>query len=93
MSYSNIIEKVSEELHLNKDLVDRTYKAYWLFIRECIQSLPLKKDINEDEFNKLCTNFNIPSLGKLSSTFDRVQRIKKRDKIINSIKERKDAKD
>lgn len=33
MSYSSIIDKVSEELNLPKEVVDRTYKSYWLFIK------------------------------------------------------------
>ena len=47
MSYSDIIEKVAEELNLPKELVDKTYKAYWTSIRSSISSLPLKDDLDE----------------------------------------------
>lgn len=83
MNYSDIIKKVSDELGINKDLVDKTYKAYWLFIRESIQSLPLKDNLSKEEFSKLKTNFNIPSLGKLTCTYDRMMYIKDKYKEYN----------
>lgn len=83
MNYSDIINKVSKELGIDKDLVDETYKAFWLFIRESIKSLPLKDNIREEEFSKLKTNFNIPSLGKLTCTYDRMMYIKDKYKEYN----------
>ena len=55
MIYSDIIGKVSSELNLPAKLVDRTYRAFWLFINQSIQSLPLKEDIDEEDFAKLKT--------------------------------------
>lgn len=78
MNYPDIIGKVSEEVNLPKKVVDKTYKAFWLFINQSIQSLPLKKDLNEEDFTKLRTNFNIPSLGKLNCTYDGMLGRKKR---------------
>ena len=78
MNYSDIINQASKELNLPFNIVDKTYKAYWFFIKKTIQQLPLKEDITEQEFNQLCTNFNVPSLGKLSCTFERMQNIKDR---------------
>ena len=72
MNYPDIIGKVSEELNLPKEVVDKTYKAFWLFINKSIQSLPLKEDISEEEFSRLRTNFNIPRLGKLCVTWNRL---------------------
>jgi hypothetical protein len=89
MNYSDIISKVSRELNLPKEVVDKVYRAYWLFIKQHIQSLPLKEDINEEDFAKLRTNFNIPSLGKLACTYDRMLNIKKRFEIIKKIREKK----
>lgn len=89
MIYSDIIGKVSSELNLPTKLVDRTYRAFWLFINQSIQSLPLKEDISEEDFAKLKTNFNIPSLGKLSCTYDRMTGVKARYKIIKKLREKK----
>ena len=88
MNYPDIVGKVSRELNLPKEVVDKTYKAYWLFIKNHIQSLPLKENLNEEDFAKLRTNFNIPSLGKLSCTYDRMLSMKKRYKLIKQIREK-----
>lgn len=89
MNYPDIIGRVSEELNLPREVVDRAYKAYWLFIKSHIQSLPLKENLNEEGFTKLRTNFNIPSLGKLCVTWDRLMGCKKRFEIIKKIREKK----
>lgn len=69
MTYEEIISRVSDSLGLSKKLVDKTYKAYWRAIKEHITSLPLKQDLTEEEFKKLQTNVNIPSIGKLYVTY------------------------
>lgn len=89
MTYPDIIGKVSRELDLPKEVVDKVYRAYWLFIKQHIQSLPLKDNLNEEDFAKLRTNFNIPSLGKLTCTYDRMLGMKKRFKFIKQIREKK----
>lgn len=86
MKYLDVSEVVAKELNLPKEVVELAYKSYWEFIRKTIQELPLKENINEEEFSKLRTNFNIPSLGKLVCTFDRMMGIKKRYKYIKKIK-------
>lgn len=73
MNYIGIIEQVAKELDLPKDLVDKTYKAFWKFIKNSISELPLKEDLTEEEFKKLKVNFNIPSLGKLNCTYRNYQ--------------------
>ena len=93
MNYKDIVKKVSEELNLPEDIVDKTYKAYWLSIRAHIESLPLMDNISEEEFNSLRTNFNIPSIGKLCVTWDRYIGCKKRFKIIKKLKGDNNVKD
>lgn len=88
MSYPDIIRKVSEELNLPKEVVDRAYKSFWLFINQSIQSLPLKENLNEEDFAKLKTNYNIPSLGKLTCTYERMLGVKKRFNFIKQIRKR-----
>ena len=87
MNYPDIIDKVSKELDISVEVVDAAYKSYWEFIKQTIQSLPLKDDISEEDFTKLRTNFNIPSLGKLTCTFDRMMGVKKRFKYIKRLRE------
>lgn len=87
MNYPDIIGKVSQEMDIPLEVVDTAYKSYWKFIKQAIQSLPLKDDISEEEFAKLRTNFNIPSLGKLTCTFDRMMGVKKKFKYIKRLRE------
>lgn len=87
MRYNNIVDKVSKNLQLPYNIVDKTYKAFWLYIRNTIQELPLKEDLNEAEFSMLKPNFNIPSLGKLTCTYDRYKNIKNRFNCIKKHEE------
>ena len=88
MRFKDIINKVSEELDLPKDLVENTYKAYWNFIKDTIEELPLKTELTQKEYNKLKTNINIPSLGKLHCTYNRYIGIRNRFNIINKIRQK-----
>ena len=88
MRFKDIINKVSEELYLPKELVENTYKAYWNFIKDTIEELPLKTELTQKDYNKLKTNINIPSLGKLHCTYNRYIGIRNRFNIINKIRQK-----
>lgn len=92
MRYTDLVDTVSKELNIPVEVVSRAYKSYWEFIKETIQALPLKEDISEEEFSNLRTNFNLPSLGKLVCTFDKVQRVKRGFKYAKGIKENVESK-
>lgn len=77
----NIYKKVSEQLGIAEDTIQEVYKLYWSFIKDTIESLPLKEKLTENEFNKLKTNFNIPLLGKLSCDYNRFKGVKESLKI------------
>lgn len=86
MTYQEIIKEVASELNLPAQVVKEAYESYWKFIRESIKGLPLKEDLSKEEFESLRTNFNIPSLGKLSCTYDRYINLRKRHKIIEKLR-------
>ena len=88
MKYSDIINKVSEELNLSREIVENTYKAYWNFIRVTIEELPLKTEISQEKYKNLRTNINIPSLGKLNCTYNRYIGIRNKFNIINKIRQK-----
>ena len=75
---------MAKEQGLPVTVVDKTYKAFWRFIKDKIQELPLKEDITLEEFRELRTNFNVPSLGKLCCTEDRFIKMKKQKEYINA---------
>ena len=92
MTYKEIINKVSQELDIPSSTVEKTYKAFWRYIKDTIESLPLKEDLTEEEFCKLQTNFNIPSLGKLSCTYPRYVNMKKMYNTAKKYKKQADDK-
>lgn len=87
MIYSEAIKQVSIELGLPPQVVKEAYESYWTFIRNNIKALPLKEDLSKEEFDKLRTNFNIPSIGKLSCTYDRMIGVKKRFENIRKLRD------
>lgn len=87
MIYSEAIKQVSIELGLPPQVVKEAYESYWTFIRNNIEALPLKEDLSKEEFDKLRTNFNIPSIGKLSCTYDRMIGVKKRFEHIRRLRD------
>jgi Na+/phosphate symporter len=87
------ISKLSKEVGLPVDVVKKVYSTYWLTVREYLSSLPLKElddNISEEEFKKLRTSINIPSIGKLHCTYERFRRIKKHFEFIKELRRKKD---
>jgi len=88
MKYPDILKLLSEELNISEEVVDTAYKSFYAII-----NLPLKKNLTEEEFNALKTNFNLPSLGKLHCTYERYLGIKEQSKYIKNLKERYENKE
>ena len=78
---------MANKLGLPREVVKEAYESYWRYIRCTISELPLKNDLSEEEFNKLRTNFNVPSLGKLSCTYSRYKAIKDRNKYVKKLRD------
>ena len=64
------IARLAFQLGISKDSVVKIYKYFWRYIKETIESLPLNKDLSEEEFSRLRTNFAIPYIGKLYCTYN-----------------------
>ena len=86
MKLEKVYKEVALKLGLNESDVKEAYQLYWNFFRKSIESLPLKEDLTEEEFNALKTNINIPSLGKFNCTYNRYLGVKERFKYIKHIK-------
>lgn len=82
-----IYKKVSEDLNIPVEVVKLAYESGFEFMKDTIEKLPLKEDLTEEEFNKLRTNFNLPSLGKLICTYKEYKSTKKRFEYIKTIRE------
>ena len=82
----DIISRVSEDLGIPKEVVKEVYSSFWKYIKETIQELPLKEDLTKEDFEKLRTNFNIPSLGKFYCDYTRYINTKKRFEYIKNLR-------
>lgn len=80
MDSKEIIQTVSKKLNIPHEVVNKAYSSYWEFIKTTIEKLPLKEDLTEEQFSQLRTNFNVPSLGKLNCTYERMLGIKQKYK-------------
>ena len=89
--YEPFYKEVSEELGIQEDLVKGAYLSFWKFIKSTIEALQLKDDLTKEEFDKLKTNFNVTSLGKLSCTYDKYLAVKRRYAKIKKMREIKDG--
>lgn len=78
MRYQELLEQVSNELKIPIEVVKEAYLSYWKFIKSKIAELPLDEELSEDQFKELRTNFNVPSIGKLTCTYDRFLRVKQK---------------
>lgn len=90
MTYKEAVESLSKKLDLPFKVVDKVYRSYWQAIRDKLSSLPLKEDLTEEEFNKLQTNVNIPSIGKLTCTYERYSKIKERYRYMQTLRKQND---
>ena len=80
MDSKEIIQTVSKKLNIPYEVVNKAYSSYWESVKTTIEKLPLKEDLTEEQFSQLRTNFNVPSLGKLNCTYERMLGIKQKYK-------------
>lgn len=85
MIYKSKVFEVADKLQIDQEVALEAYQSFWKFIRETVKELPLKEDLTDKEFNKLQTNFNVPSLGKLNCTLERYKGVKKRFKHLKEL--------
>lgn len=90
MNYKEALDQVANKLNIPVEVVKEAYESYWKYIRCTISELPLKEDLSEEEFSRLRTNFNIPSIGKLACPYERYKAIKDRYKHIKKLRNAQD---
>lgn len=86
MIYQKLLKKASDSLNLPEEVINVAYKSYWQFIRSTIQNLPLKEVSSEEQFSKLRVSFNLPSLGKLFCSWDKIQKVRRKLEYTKNIK-------
>jgi hypothetical protein len=91
-NYNEAVSKTAKDLGISEKVVDSVYKAYCKLIINKLSTLPLKEDLTEEEFNKLQTNINLPSLGKIYCTWKTYIGEKKRVEYVQKTEKNKTAK-
>ena len=86
-----IIRLTAMELKLTEAVVEVVYRDYWKFIRDTFSNIPLKEITTEEEFNQYKTSINLPSLGKMYTTWDKVEKYRRRRYYVNKIFEENDT--
>ena len=84
-SVNQAVKQVARKLCVDQKLVEQVYRSYWKFVKEHISSLNLR-NINQEEFDSIVTNFNIPYIGKLYVGYDRVEKYKRQFKCYKDVK-------
>lgn len=83
-----IVKEVSDNLGIPYKVCLRAYISYWMYLKETIGALPLRSGMSKEEFDKLNTSFNIPSIGKLHSSYERMKIIN--DRYLMKLKQEKE---
>lgn len=79
MRYQEAVKQAAKELNIPEDTALLAYTSMWKLIREKAGSLDLKnKEVTEAELFEMKPNFNLPLIGKLSVTIQRINNIRKK---------------
>ena len=87
MKHEDILREVAQELNLPFEVVKESYLKSWEFIKTTIEVLPLKEELSEEEFKKLRVSFNLPSLGKFYTDYQKMTGVK--EQFLYSLKLKK----
>lgn len=85
----SVIDQVARELGIDKKLALSIYKSYWLFIKDTISKLELD-NMREEDFRITTTNFSIPYIGKLHTSYSKVEKYKRKINYLNHVKNKRD---
>ena len=85
-SLKKAISLTAESLKMPSEKVSKIYRAYWWSIRDLIQQMHLKGKVTEKDLNGKKLSFNIPSLGKLYTSHDRIDGVKRRFEYLRKIR-------
>lgn len=80
-----IVSEVSKELGYDEDVVEAVYRSQWLYIRNKIESIPIKNTMTKDELEQYVLSFHVQKIGKFYTNYDRLLKIFKQRSNIEEI--------
>jgi hypothetical protein len=75
-------KELSEKHKIEIELIEKIISSPYEFIQKTTRNLVFKDNLTKEEFEKMKTNFNIPSLCKLFASkylYDQIQKKKHKD--------------
>lgn len=84
MNVKAICDTVAAEQKASKVLMEKLYRAYWLFVKEKILEMDFNRKLTEKEFEESKLSITIPHIGRLACTWKMYNEI---NDDINHIKE------
>ena len=91
MNVKAICDTVAAEQKASKVLMEKLYRAYWLFVKEKILEMDFSRKLTEKEFEESKLSITIPHIGRLACTWKMYNEINNDLKRIKEI--RKDNQD
>lgn len=83
MNVKAICDTVAAEQKASKVLMEKLYRAYWLFVKEKILEMDFSRKLTEKEFEESKLSITIPHIGRLACTWKMYNEI---NEDINHIK-------
>ena len=84
-----ILKELAKELKIEEKLIKEVYKSYWEFIKVNIEQLKIDNINTEEDYSKVKSSFNVPSLGKLYFTYDKINNLRKIKKYKKYVENKK----
>ena len=88
-SLNSALIKASRNLSVDIKLVDAVYRSYWGFIKNQISQFSMR-DMTEEELNAIDASFNLPYIGKLYPSYEKIIKYKIHLKYLEDAKAEKD---
>lgn len=82
-------KKVSVKLGIPYTTVKLVYSCYWKFIKSILSALDIEH-FTEEDFRNAATNFNIPYIGKLHTSYEKVEKDKRKKEYKDHVRVKKD---
>ena len=85
---NSALKLTARKLSVDYKVVEAVYRSYWKFVKNTVDTKSFK-GISKDEFDTLTTNFNIPYIGKLYASYDKIQKHNNQIKYCQDVKAKK----
>jgi spore coat polysaccharide biosynthesis protein SpsF (cytidylyltransferase family) len=76
-----IMQELADEYKLTLAEIEAVYESQWDFMVDTVEDIDFDT-VTEEDFKSLKTNFNIPTLGKFYTTFNKVKNVRRKSREL-----------